>query len=293
MHWCLIGDNDFLRFQFINLIKVKNNLGKVYYKSSPEDVYFFIKNANSNSVVVYDVNPNADHKRIRNLDLKGSHLVWVLSKKNKDLEGLPKIPKDRKFPCFNLNDKNFIIFVKSTLSDHGLKISDDDCLSLTKRLDKDDLYYSHSELMKLVNNVKGTGHLDSSSLKWIGDVQKKTNLDLLGDFLDKRPSLQKTLSNLEYQEIPPLQILSFLLNSIEKTVYVKIATHKKIEIKDLAKKLNSHVYFLNSIKDKTSRYDINTLMRWHNRLCLLDIGMKYSGVDGYTLLKSFFLEEVS
>jgi len=293
MHWCLIGTNEFLRMKILEMIQDRTGIDTVIQKEDPNEIYFLIKSSPLKKIIIFCDVRKISYDVLKKIKLENHHIVWAVTNRGY-LEHIPeKVPQENTFKCNDLNEERFVVFIRGVLKEFGISLSEDEYMYLAERLDRGDLYQTHSELVKLGNHFKTAGKILQKDLKWIGNPKKKTTLDLFNDFLRKRETTLKTFLNLEHQEIPPLQILAFFLEAVEKVIYIKSFMARGGEIKELAGQLNAHPYFLTKLQELSSKITLPKLLSWHKRLCQLDIGMKYTGLDGYILLRSFLLEELA
>jgi len=287
-HYCLIGQNEFMHSKMLNHLQSTIEANSIVFRQTVSDVYFLVRNSSKLLIICDRPFPTDDYGIFKDVDIGGHHIIWTIENRDQ-LKELPfTVAKPHIFLCADFSDTKFVKFVQSVLDENKIDMEDDDVLYLVNRLDKDDLYGSYSELLKFIEQAKLLDKITKRDIRWVGNPAKKTSLDLLDAFLKGKGTLG-ILGNLEFYETPPLLILAFLLEAMEKIILLKIYK-ARISISDLALRLKAHPYFLSKLDKLSTKLTTDKFIAWHKRLCQIDIGMKYSGVNGYILLKAFFLE---
>jgi DNA polymerase III delta subunit len=282
-NWYIVGHNDFLFDNAIQQIKERTCIDTLISKTDPEETYFFIKSCPKPSMLI--VYGGGKHKLLDNLDRGGYHLIWHLDKK----EQLPLIAdKAHIFFARDLTEDSFVKFVETIFVENGITLSPDTIIKIVERLDKSDLYNAYNELYKLIQMVKSKA-LEEVPIGLIGNSKKFTVIDLFNNFM-KKGDILPIISNLENQNIPAISINSFFMDSLCKMLIVKMYKDKKKELNDLQEKIGLHPYAIMKLKDQSGMVPLDTIISWHKRFCQLDVCLKYSGVNGYTLLKTNLME---
>jgi DNA polymerase III delta subunit len=206
---------------------------------------------------------------------------------------LPKVkmPNGKLYACQELNELKFIRFVSSTLSDAGLKLPETAVHEIVNRLDPKDLYYTHSEIQKFVALVKYRETVTSQDIRTVGGDKKKTIFDLIDAFLLRRDDLGKILMGLEQQGEIPLVILTMLFDTVEKAILLKSMKSKGGGLESFIEATKTHPFQAKKLDGAILNLSADTLVAWHDRLCSIDIALKYSGQNEYTTLRAFFLEQ--
>jgi hypothetical protein len=284
-HWAMIGYNDFLIGA--NLARLREDLkpSLVTESSRPEDIYILIRAATADRMlIVYDW--DAKHKRadtLQNMDIGTHHLIWHVKSKA-EAEGLGLgIPPTRYLACEDMSEARFPTFIRSVLKEHGTELIS----LLAERLDRGDLYEAWHELVKFSKFHKDTA---SKDITVVGVAKKSTVFDLFNAFLRRQSVTLEVLNNLAENGTHPLQIFGFMTEAVRRIILLRVFKSKGVAVNDCAATIGLNPYFANRLEKDSSGIDTNRVFEWYSRLCDLDIAMKYSGLDGWLVLKTFFLE---
>jgi hypothetical protein len=289
-HWCLIGSNDFLVSKFLSIIRETTKAENQINCGTAEEAYFLARSTPRHNLMIL-TEPKGNLSVFSKFD-PAHQIIWSLGDA-KELKSFPiNIHKTMCFYCEDLSDIKFGVMVAALFKQHDLEVAPDLLTQIIDRLDREDLFWSVSEVEKFIVYAKKLSVVTADSIKWVGSDRLYTVIDLYNSFLQRNVTALKILSALEQQDVAILQILGFFFEAVEKVLLLKIHKNNGGDANSFADKMKLMPYIAMKIDKTSSHLHINTIFRWYSRLCILDKGMKYSGVNGYTLLKSFILEEI-
>jgi len=242
-------------------------------------------------VVIHLTDTKHTGEKFANVVIDPHQVFWHVGKKE-DLARIPvSIPKARALLCEDLNENKFTKFVINVLKESGVELPESDLFIIVERLNREDLHGAYTELQKFIHLIQANkGSYTERDLRWIGGGQHHTVIDLFNAFVAKQDPLP-ILFDLEKQDVAPLQILGFFFDNIERLILLKVFKSKGGSVNDFAAKFKLHPYFTMKFDQATSTIPPQDVFRWHQRLCSMDVTLKYAGVSGYTIWQSFFLEE--